>query len=135
MRTHRIKITCNSEEGADWCEENSVQEFFNDFTHWYCGFDHVGDDTPDSCIIYRGVLNPNVIYIEFDAKNIFNGDIEDNATTVMNHFHAGKTDGDIYYVIDVEMKHLDSYDKICELEHIADAQYHQLNELSGDIDE
>ena len=34
-------------------------------THWYCGLDGAGEDTPDTCIIYRGIIEPNVLYIDF----------------------------------------------------------------------
>lgn len=116
MRTHRIKITCNSEEAAKFYEENNVHQYFVDFTHWYCGLDGAGEDTPDDCIIYRGIIEPNAIYVEFDARSLFgNKDIEFNAKIALSNFKEGKMNHYGFEVTDVEMKHLDHYDEILNL--------------------
>ena len=68
MRTHRLVIDCNCKEYADYMENEILHVDFCDLTHWYCGLDDAGEDTPDICVIYRGVYNPNRIYVEVDLK-------------------------------------------------------------------
>lgn len=117
MRTHRLKLTCNTKAAAEFFEENLVHQFFVDFTHWYCGIDDAGEDTPDSCIIYRGILYPNVIYVDFDAKALSDKEAEVNAEGVRKFFNSGaRSHGGIFRIERVELGHLDSYDKILELE-------------------
>ena len=62
MRTHRMKITCNCIECANYLKDEILAADFCDLTHWYCGLDNAGEDTPDDCIIYQGELYPNVLY-------------------------------------------------------------------------
>ena len=69
MRTHRMKITCNCIECANYLKDEILAAVFCDLTHWYCGLDNAGEDTPDDCIIYQGELYPNVLYVECNLNN------------------------------------------------------------------
>jgi len=86
MRTHRVKLTCTSEECAKFVVED-LNVTFCDFTHWFCGLDHAGEDTPDSCIIYCGYVHPEVVYIEFDSREIYGeNDVSDDF--ILNKFNC-----------------------------------------------
>lgn len=68
MKTHRLVFKCNSVEFADYLENEILHVDFCDATHWYCGLDGAGEDTPDSCVIFRGIINPEVVYVEIDLE-------------------------------------------------------------------
>lgn len=68
MKTHRLMFKCNSVEFADYLENEILQVDFCDATHWYCGLDGAGEDTPDSCVIFRGIIHPEVVYVEIDLE-------------------------------------------------------------------
>ena len=70
MRTHKLTIKCKGEQESDSVEE-SLEDYFCDFTHWYCGLDGAGEDTPIYCLIYRGIIHPEIITVEFDSERIF----------------------------------------------------------------
>lgn len=68
MRTHRLVFDCSSSDFADYLENEVLKVDFCDLTHWYCGLDGEGEDTPDLCVIYRGALFNNRIYVELDLQ-------------------------------------------------------------------
>lgn len=68
MRTQRLIVECNCPQCADFVENEILHVDFCDLTHWYCGLDEAGDDTPDTCLIYRGIYHYNRIYVEFDEQ-------------------------------------------------------------------
>lgn len=72
MRTHRIIVECVNEDSANKVQE-FLEDYFVDFTHWFCGLDGAGEDTPQHCIMYRGYIHPENITVEFDMKAIFQG--------------------------------------------------------------
>ena len=116
MRTHRLKVTCNSEECAKFIEEEIAHDDFCDMTHWYCGLDGDGEDTPDTCIIYRGIIEPNVLYIDFYVPEKMTStcsiwtDRYERLKETIPVSHPG------WNVLKVELSELDSYKKIKSLE-------------------
>ena len=116
MRTHRLKITMNSIPAADWYERECVHQFFVDMTHWYCGLDDAGEDTPDTCVVYRGIMERNVIYVDFDAQSMFQDCAANNAQVALEHFKVGPTMFNGYEVLNVELSELESYDKVKSLQ-------------------
>lgn len=68
MKTHRLVFKCNTIEFAKYLENDILHVEFCDLTHWYCGFDDAGEDTPDCCVIFRGIVHPETVYVEIDLK-------------------------------------------------------------------
>ena len=88
MRTHRIKFVCSNVDCAKFVEDNLLHDQFCDLTHWYCGLDGAGADTPDCCLIYRGIYEPNVIYVEIDLKELIHED--DDPQKALEHYQDWK---------------------------------------------
>lgn len=118
MRTHRLKIECNCEDAAIFFESEILHVDFCDFTHWYCGLDNAGEDTPDDCVIYRGIMEPNVIYVDFNLPAMGNGEPEsyiEQYEALKSNFKSNHNE-EKWEVLKVECFELDSYKKVKELE-------------------
>lgn len=112
MRTHRLKITCNCAECADYLNSEILSVDFCDATHWYCGLDYAGEDMPDDCVIYQGTLYPNVVYVECNLDSIMS-----SVSEFKDRVHVGRLEKDgVNWNIDrVEVEELDHYAKIRQL--------------------
>ena len=122
MRTHRLKVTCNSKECAKWLKEEILEVDFCDFTHWYCGLDDAGEDTPDDCVIYLGTLHPNVVYVEL---NLQAASLDPETFKTYVHLgHYGSEERD-WNVEEIEVEELDHWTELqkakAELKSIKDS--------------
>ena len=84
MKTHRLIVECNDAKAADSFEAMLADEFC-DFTHWYCGLDGAGDDTPDLAVIFRGIIHPEKVFVEFDLTSIYG---KGNDDYIKKHFES-----------------------------------------------
>lgn len=91
MRTHKLTIKCKGEQESNSVEE-CLDDYFCDWTHWFCGLDGAGEDTPQYCLIYRGIIHPEIITVEFDSEKIFgkNSDHEALKMYMDNLVNCGK---------------------------------------------
>jgi len=112
MRTHRLKFVCSSAECAKHIEEESLAVDYCDLTHWFCGLDGAGEDTPDSCIIYRGIVEPNVVYVELALSEVQQ---DDNISKELAKFDCWKNEdffkklGKDWKVTEISAEELPSY--------------------------
>lgn len=115
MRTHKIIFTCNSVECANWYANEILHIDFCDFTHWYCGLDHAGEDTPEYCLIYQGIIHPEIITVEFDANAMFGKSVDIGIENLKKQYHEFKLSKDKFEIFDVKFEELDAYTKVKQL--------------------
>lgn len=111
MRTHKLIFVCDTVEHAKYLEEEILHVDFCDLTHWYCGLDHAGEDTPDDCLIYRGIIHPEIVTVELNVKGLWDNTTDNNLESLKKSYSKDRMISLGLGITDVKIEECDWYEK------------------------